>query len=72
MQNIIWGTCWYNEPVEKLIDFLKSTITSLQKMGFNAIPVVFDARFIHNEKDIELVKKEIDDVKIILNHLCKE
>lgn len=69
MQNIIWGTCWYNEPVEKLLDFLKSTITSLQKMGFNAIPVVFDARFIHNEKDIELVKNEIDDVKIILNRL---
>ena len=69
MKNIVWGTCWYNEPVEKLLDFLNKTISSLKTMGFNAIPVVFDARFVHNEEDIELVKKEIKDVKIILNKL---
>lgn len=69
MKDIVWGTCWYNEPVEKLIEFLKNTISSLQKMGFNVVPVVFDARYVHNEKDIELIKKEIDNVKVILNHL---
>lgn len=67
--NIVWGTCWYNEPVDVLIKFFKDSLHNLEKMGFNVTPIVFDARFVHNNDDISLIKKKIKNVVIILNHL---
>lgn len=67
--DIVWGSCWYNEPVNILIDFLKESIKSLEKLDFNVIPIVFDARFIHNENDIKTLKKEIKNIIVILNHI---
>ena len=69
MKNIVWGTCWYNEPVETLIKFLSESITSLEEMGFSVKPIVFDARYIHNDEDLKLIKKEIPNATIILNKL---
>ena len=42
-KSIVWGTCWFNEPIETLVEFYKSSIKSLQKMNFKVIPVIFDA-----------------------------
>lgn len=66
---MVWGTCWYNEPVDVLIKFLKKSIDTLKNMNFNVTPIVFDARFVHNDNDIKLIKKEIKNVVIILNLL---
>ena len=67
-KSIVWGTCWFNEPIETLVEFYKSSIRSLQKMNFKVIPVIFDAKYDkNNNKELNYITKNIDDVIIIKN-----
>jgi len=66
---IVWGTCWYNESADTLIEFFKNSIKVLEELNFEVIPIVFDARYKHNFEDINLIKREIKNVIIILNNL---
>ncbi len=69
-KSIVWGTCWFNEPIETLVEFYKSSIKSLQKMNFKVIPVIFDAKYNkNNNKELNYITKNIDDVIIIKNNI---
>ena len=66
---IVWGTCWFNEPIDILINFYKSSIESLQKMNLDVIPIIFDAKYNNNEKDLNYIRKNINNVIIIKNKI---
>ena len=69
-KSIVWGTCWFNEPIETLVEFYKSSIKSLQKMNFKVIPVIFDAKYDKNNSvDLNYITNSIDDVIIIKNNI---
>lgn len=69
-KSIVWGTCWFNEPTETLIEFYKSSIESLQKMNFKVIPVIFNAKYNENNNiDLNHISNSIDDVIIIKNNI---
>ena len=50
---IVWGTCWFNEPIDILINFYKTSIESLKKLNFDVIPIIFDAKYDNNEEDLK-------------------
>lgn len=66
-KSIVWGTCWFNEPVDMLVNFLNSSLNSLQTLQFKVIPVVFAAKFEHNEGEIAYLKNKVNDVIILKN-----
>lgn len=68
-KSIVWGTCWFNEPIETLIEFYKSSIKSLQKLNFKVIPVIFAAKCDINSEDLNYIASSIDDVIIIRNNI---
>lgn len=68
-KSIVWGTCWFNEPVETLVEFYKSSIKSLQKMNFKVIPVIFVAKCDINGEDLNYIVSSIDDIVIIRNNI---
>ena len=68
-KSIVWGTCWFNEPIETLVEFYKSSIKSLQKMNFKVIPVIFVAKCDINSEDLDYISSSIDDVIIIKNNI---
>lgn len=69
-KSIVWGTCWFNESIETLVEFYKSSIKSLQKMNFKVIPVIFDAKYDkNNNEDLSYITNNIDDVIIIKNNI---
>ena len=67
-KRIVWGTCWFNETIDTLINFYHSSIDSLTAMNFEVVPIIFDAKYIHNKTDIEYIKKKLKDVIIIENN----
>ena len=64
---IVWGTCWLNESIDLLISFYKTSIKSLRKMNFDIIPIIFDAKIDSNEKDLNYIRENINNVIIIKN-----
>lgn len=68
-KSIVWGTCWFNEPIETLVEFYKSSIKSLQKMNFKVIPVIFAAKCDINSEDLDYISSSIDAVIIIKNNI---
>ncbi len=56
-KKIVWGTCWLNESVENLVEFFKLSIRSLSRIGFDTLPIIFDANYTHNDKNINYIKK---------------
>lgn len=68
-KSIVWGTCWFNEPIETLVEFYKSSIKSLQKLNFKVIPVIFAAKCDINSEDLNYIASSIDDVIIIRNNI---
>lgn len=68
-KKIIWGTCWFNEPIDILIQFYNSSIASLKEMNFDVIPIIFDAKYEKNEKDLEYIINNISDVIILKNEV---
>lgn len=68
-KSIVWGTCWFNEPIKTLIEFYKSSIKSLQKLNFKVIPVIFAAKCDINSEDLNYIASSIDDVIIIRNNI---
>lgn len=68
MENsIVWGTCWFNESVDTLVNFLNSSLDSLKKKKLKVVPIVFVAKFEHDENEINHLKNEINDVIILKN-----
>ena len=66
-KRIVWGTCFYNETSDDIINFFKKSIDSLEKNNFIVTPIVFYAKFNHNYNDIKHIKEKIKDIKVILN-----
>ncbi|MFD6094875.1 hypothetical protein ACFVWN_07450 [Nocardiopsis flavescens] len=42
-QRVVWGTCWYYEPLETLSLFLEKVVAAASRNGISVTPVVFDA-----------------------------
>ena len=66
-EKITWGTCWFNESVEKLIEFYLISLKNLCKLGFNVIPIVFDAKLNRDNFQIKLLKSKINNIIILQN-----
>lgn len=66
-KSIVWGTCWFNESVDMLVNFLNSSLDSLGKMKLNVIPIVFAAKFEHNEDEMNYLKNKVNNVIILKN-----
>lgn len=65
---IVWGTCWFNESKETLIDFYEKSTETLSKLGFEVVPIIFDAKYKHDKNDIECIKCRINNAIILQNH----
>lgn len=68
-KRIVWGTCFYNETSDEIIHFFKKSIKSLEKNNFIVTPIVFYAKYNHNDDDIKHIKDRIKNIKIITNKL---
>ncbi len=69
MENIVWGTCWFNEDVEDLINFYNNSIKSLKELGYKIVPVIFSAQFNSRDEEIEYIKSKVIGVKVIRNNV---
>lgn len=65
--SITLGTCWFNEDAITIIDFFKKLSMILKESNIEVNLILFDARYNHNKKDLDKIKNEIKDIKIILN-----
>jgi len=65
--NIVWGACCFNETKETITNFFKNTIETLSDKGYKVYPIIFDAKFEHNQEDIDYISNNIKDVLIIQN-----
>lgn len=68
-KSIVWGTCWLYEELETLCFFMKNAIDILSKMGLEVYPIVFDAKYNRDEREI---KKVEEDIKcIVISNMCE-
>ncbi len=56
MKKIIWGTCWFNESVETIIEFFEKTKNSLSKMNLKYSFVIFDAMYHRDIAESNIIK----------------
>lgn len=68
-QSLAWGTCWFNESPSMIINFLKNSLQALRKYKIKVCPVVFVANHKFDYFELENIKKEIEDVEIIINKI---
>lgn len=66
-RRIVWGTCWFNEPIDTLVDFFVVSIKSLSLLDFDVTPIIFDAKLSYNQKEIDYIKTKIKNVIILQN-----
>jgi len=66
-KSIVWGTCWFNEELDTLINFYISSLKSLKKLNVNVIPIIFVAKLNCDKNEIEKIKSRINDVIILEN-----
>lgn len=66
-KSIVWGTCWFNEFIENLIEFYKSSLESLSNLNFYVVPIIFSAKLNCSPEEIEIIKSNIPNVIILKN-----
>lgn len=69
-EKIVWGTCWYNESVDTIIDFLKETEIILKTMNLSYSFVIFDAMINRDKNEVEILKNNIECCIIQNQHPC--
>lgn len=67
-KEIIWGTCWFNESINTVIDFLLESTKVLSSLNVKVIPIIFEAKIEHSEDEIKFIKSKIKDVIILQNN----
>lgn len=68
-KSIVWGTCWFNEPIETVANFYTNTISVLSSIGLKVFPVVFAAKSEHNEAELNYLLDKIKDIIILPNSI---
>jgi len=66
-KSIVWGTCWFNESIEILVNFYNESLKSLKTLNYEVKPIIFSAKLNRSQEDIKQIKNSIPEVIILQN-----
>lgn len=67
--SIVWGVCWFNEPTNTLIQFIKNTVRAISSLGLSTYPVIFDAKSGRSVDEVSHISEQLRDCFIIPNKI---